>query len=305
MLALTKLRELTLTEPSAPGRPSYVSAASGLVDLGDWLAVVADDELHLGMFAAHSNAPGHLLRLLEGTLPPGKAERKRQKPDLEVLMRLPDVPGRPRDMLLALGSGSTPERCRGIAVDLDGGGHMHGAPDIIDLEPLMAGLGERIADLNIEGATVQDGEFRLFHRGNNSFPDNFVVRLPLPALLDGLDTGRMARTEPIAIHRLDLGGIEGVPYSVTDAATLPNGRAIVTAVAEDTADAYADGACIGALVAILDRSLAVAGIWPLERPYKIEGVSARLEGKSFELMLVVDADDPEVAASLYAATIET
>ena len=49
-LSLQRLRELDLEAPSEPGRPAFVSAASGLVCVGNYLYVVADDELSLGVF---------------------------------------------------------------------------------------------------------------------------------------------------------------------------------------------------------------------------------------------------------------
>src|SRR5688500_19574468 len=89
MITLTKLRDLNLSVAPAPGRPLHLSAASGLVGVHSFSYVVADDELHLGVFRASTGEPGHLIRLFDGTLPDSAAERKRQKPDLEAIARLP------------------------------------------------------------------------------------------------------------------------------------------------------------------------------------------------------------------------
>jgi hypothetical protein len=59
---------------------------------------------------------------------------------------------------------------------------------------------------------------------------------------------------PSSIDRLDLGFIQGVPFCFTDAAALPNGNMVFSAVAEDTADAYRDGFCIGAAIGMIDDS---------------------------------------------------
>src|SRR5262245_52390116 len=89
MITLTKIRELDLAQDSTRAgdarTPSHLSAASGLACAGSTIYVVADDELHLGVFDAAGHAPGHLLRLFEGELPMAKAARKRQKPDLEAI----------------------------------------------------------------------------------------------------------------------------------------------------------------------------------------------------------------------------
>ena len=74
MLSLTKIRDLDLSHSVEAEDASFLSAASGLVRAGSFLYVVADDELHLGIFPATGNAPGHLIRLFEGALPASKAD---------------------------------------------------------------------------------------------------------------------------------------------------------------------------------------------------------------------------------------
>ena len=89
MITLTEIRELDLAAPSAPGRPSHLSAASGLVRVNSLIYVIADDEVHLGVFRLDSAEPGQLIRLFDGALPDAKAERKKRKPDLEAFTLLP------------------------------------------------------------------------------------------------------------------------------------------------------------------------------------------------------------------------
>src|ERR1044072_5392942 len=122
MIALTKLRDLDLAAGPAAGRPAHLSAASGLACINSFIYVVADDELHLGVFRNGHREPGHLIRLFDGELPDAKADRKRQKPDLEALTLLPACEGHPHGLLLALGSGSTPNRRRGALLGLDAQG---------------------------------------------------------------------------------------------------------------------------------------------------------------------------------------
>ncbi len=303
MVHLTKLRDLTVAEPTAPGRPLHLSAASGLVDLGGYVAVIADDELHIGLFQRYGRKPGRLVRVFDGLLPAENPDRKEFKPDLEVLMHVPSVPGHADGLLLAIGSGSTANRGKAVALQLDARGRWNRVPGTIDFQPLFEALRGTIPHLNIEGATIQDDEFRLFHRGTIRFPDSLVIRLPLRWLLAALVSRRMDAVKPLGVHRLDLGRIEGVPYSVTDAAPLPDGRTVVSAVAENTDNAYEDGACMGALIGVVDQQMHLTRTWALDPVHKVEGISASVQGAGISLLLVADADDPVIAASLFTATI--
>src|SRR5262245_61762447 len=120
MIQLIRIRELTLSAPSSPGRHAFLSAASGLVKTGEFFYVVADDEYHLGVFPVEGNAPGRLIRLFAGTLPFETAARKKRKPDLEALAYLPASCGLASDALLCIPSGSTANRHTGALLMLDG-----------------------------------------------------------------------------------------------------------------------------------------------------------------------------------------
>ena len=181
------------------GQP-HLSAASGLVRRGRRLIVVADDELHLGLFEEAEPGQGHLpstaangtlLRLLEGQLPKDTAQRKAVKPDLEslaLLPPLPPLPGCPAGALLALGSGSTLVRQIGVLIALDVQGAPNGRMARLDLKPLYAPLRKVFAQLNIEGALVVGTDLLLLQRGSQSGSaapcDPFTQKakaLPLPA----------------------------------------------------------------------------------------------------------------------------
>ena len=120
-------------------------------------------------------------------------------------------------------------------------------------------------------------------------------------LLDALSSEQTGAIKPSAIRTFDLGQIDGIPFCFTDAAALPDGAMVFTAVAEDTDDAHNDGACAGAAIGIVDDELRC--LHRLERPYKIEGVDARMEGDVVKLLLVTDADDPSTPAGLFSAAI--
>jgi hypothetical protein len=81
-----------------------------------------------------------------------------------------------------------------------------------------------------------------------------IIRYPLAPAIDAIVAGCGNPMVPSSIDRLDLGFIQGVPFCFTDAAALPNGNMVFSAVAEDTADAYRDGFCIGAAIGMIDDS---------------------------------------------------
>jgi len=307
LISLAKVRELDLSAPTSAGRTPHLSAASGLVRAGRFLYVVADDELHLGVFHATEAKAGHLIRLFPGELPGPAKERKARKPDLEALVLLPSFAGYPHGALLALGSGSKRNRRMGALLALDAQGEAGDTPQVCDLSGLFSVPEEIFAALNIEGAIVLGDELCLLQRGNKRTVENAVIRFQLPALLRMLGSGRpIAAAEslvPSAICPVVLGEIEGIPLCFTDAAALPNGEFVFSAIAEDTEDNYNDGPCKGAAIGVADRQGRLRCLYRLDRPHKIEGVHADLEGDTVRLLLVTDADDPAVAASLYAASL--
>ncbi len=301
---LRKIRDLDLRAPSSPGRPRHLSAASGLVRAGSFLYVVADDELHLGVYHIDDRQAGSLIRLYGGALPGSKKKRKRRKPDSEALMLLPPFAGYAHGAMLAIGSGSRRQRCRGALLALDASGAPRGKPRVIDLSGLYDELDEHCRDLNIEGALVNGDELWLLQRGNKGTLHNAVVPLHLPAVLEALGAGdRIERIAPFALRWIDLGLIDGIPFCFTDGAALPNGHMIFTAVAENTEDSYRDGRCAGAALGIVDGAGALRWLSRLDQPYKVEGVHAQVEADAIRLLLVTDADDAAVPARLYAAKV--
>ncbi len=304
MITLTKIRELNLADSGVAGMPQHLSAASGLANAGSSLYVVADDELHLGVFTAVGNAPGRLLRLFDGELPTAPKARKKQKPDLEAITQLPPFGDCPNGALLALGSGSKRNRCRGALLRLDARGVIDGAPRQLDVSPLFEELERHCPALNIEGAVAIGGELRLLQRANKKHPQNAIVRYPLPAILDALATGTViGAIAPAAIDVVDLGAIDGIPLSFTDGASLPDGAMVFTAVAEDTEDTYNDGACLGAAIGVVAPDGTMRLLERLDECHKVEGVAARVDDNAIRLLLVTDADDPAVPANLFSATL--
>jgi len=297
----------TLHLQVAPKTPAmgHISAASGMVVIGNWLYVVADDELHLGVFDLASPNAGRLVRLLEGVLPDGHAERKAAKPDFEVLVRLPAFPAHPHGALLALGSGSRPNRRSAACLPLDASGRIAGKPRAVDLSPFYVPLEGTFPDLNIEGAVVVEDQLVLLQRGGKSRPPGGLAYFPLSRFFDAINAdGPIAGgTVPSQVSHVDLGTIEGAALAFTDGAALPDGRVVFTAVAENTLDSYLDGPCLAAVVGILDRHGHVQSMQRLEPTAKVEGVHAVLAQDHLDLMLVTDADDAAIPAKLLTVQI--
>ena len=222
MIQLTQLRELTLSAPSDPTRHDYLCAASGLVKVGGFFYVVADDENHLGVFRANTDEPGKLIRLFAGALPDTKRKRKGKKPDLEALVCLPPFARYPTGALLCVASGSTPNRNTGALLALDADGAIVGQPVSIDLTATYDGLTKEIPKLNIEGAAVIDDDLVLMQRGNHQGSRNACIRFSLPDVLDRLGSANsLGALVPTAFEFVDLGEIDGVRLCFSDVATVP------------------------------------------------------------------------------------
>jgi hypothetical protein len=273
------------------------------VRTGDELCVVADDELHLGRFPVASARPGKLLRLLPGALPATPALRKRRKPDLEVLLRLPVCVEWPRGALLALGSGSRPRRGRGAWIALGSNGRVTGRPHPVDASPLYARLTSELGELNIEGGWVSGDSLFLLQRGNRGNAPNAVIRFALQPLLTSIRNGQLAALPPRTLKLMSLGDIDGVPLGFTDGTALPDGRWLFSAVAEDTVNAYHDGPCAGAAIGLADARHRIQWLRQVDPPLKIEGIETSAAGNAQRLLLVSDADDPSLPAQLSAVSL--
>ena len=222
MIEIIRIRELALEQASRAGRLPHLSAASGLICVGPQAYVVADDELHLGLFELGSTGPGRLLQLFPGELPDAAAERKALKPDLETLALLPPMPGFPHGALLALGSGSKKNRRKGVLLALGVGGTLHAAPRLIALDNLYRALEDKVDDLNIEGAFVNGDQLLLLQRGNKKSRLNALITLPLAQLLPLLrDPAADIKIRKRDIVHFDLGKIGDVPLTFTDGAPPP------------------------------------------------------------------------------------
>jgi len=239
--------------------------------------VVADDEHTLAVFPAQTNAPGTRHLLLRPEAQDHAPMPKGHKPDLESLCPLGD------GTLLALPSGSSPARQLGAVISLRSGQPVVPAR-VLDFAPLFERLAQEVSCLNLEGAAVVGDRLWLAQRGNKTDP-SALFEIALEAF-DGPEVPACAFRRAVP---LSLGGLDGVPFTPTDLCPLPDGRLILSAVCENTADSYNDGACLGAGIAIVQPGQPPERFERLEPTFKVEGVILR---PGSILWMVCDADDP-------------
>ncbi|MCB1568758.1 MAG: hypothetical protein KDI69_08110 [Xanthomonadales bacterium] len=296
----------TLDMEHVSGLPAFLSAGSGLVMVGAHVHVIADDALHIASFHHRGTAPGTWLRVFPGQLPSDAAARKALKPDLEALLHLPSLRDHPHGALLALPSGSTPSRNQGVLLSLADDGAIAGPPVPIDFSMLYNALRNHVPALNIEGATTIDDHLILLHRGSRPQPRSALIFLPLTEFQDALQQDRAigAMSDP-SVQWFIPGTIDGATLAITDGAALPDGRLVISAVAELAEDNYLDGPCISVAIAIVGRDGMVDALFPLEPALKVEGVQAWLEGQAIRVLLVTDADDPTTPSVLLEAFLPT
>lgn len=272
------IQELPLSLIPGDVAGPHVSAASGVAWLGDDLVVIDDASTFAGVFPS-GKPPGHGLRLFAPVHGHDRfseaAGTKAYKPDLEVLLPLGD------GSLLALGSGSRPARTRGVRI------HPGFRVEPVDLAPLFAALAARLAcELNLEGAFMDESGLELLLRGNGRNSRPTMVTVP--------DWEAALAGQPVlGAHReLALPSLGHVPLGITDACVPGDGARLLALAAEDTEDAYSDGAVHGSMLYDLDRG----ELLPLRSGSglfagKLEGICPARQDHAL-LLGVTDPDDP-------------
>lgn len=278
-----------------------VRAASAVARLGGGWLVAQDDATSGAWLPSRDADTADRLRLLPPVagvdLFSEAAGTKRSKPDLEAAAELPASVG---GGVLLLGSGSLDNRRRGVLATVDGVGEA----DVVarDLGPLYEQVTEALgiapAQLNLEGACVVGDRLRWFQRGHHrDGVPSASVDVDLAALVAAVrGTGDVGAVRVSSCRHYGLGAVGGVTLAVTDAAGLPDGRIVVSASAEDTPDAVADGPIVGSAIAILDGAdvvtIGLIGDGPV---LKLEGIAVvSAGGAGARLVGVVDQDDPSV-----------
>jgi hypothetical protein len=271
-----------------------VRAASGVAAYAEGWLVVQDDATHGCVWQHGGGRPLRLVPPVEGHDTFEEVSgTKALKPDLEAVVGMPD--GR----TLALGSGSTPARMRGVLLS-------EASILVAGLTPVYARVADALEvaldQLNLEGACVVGDVLRWFQRGLPSAgAPSASVDVALDSLLDAA-SGAAAAVRVSGVRRYDLGEVAGIGLAVTDAVTLDGGMVLVSAAAEDSPSTYDDGPVVGSALALLDGDRLV----DLAQLPLLDGVVAKVEGLALagrrddvlDVVAVVDADDPAVPSLL-------
>lgn len=262
-----------------------VRAGSGLAWHGKELVVVQDD--------AFAVVKVNLDTMATTAVPlAGKGEPlpKPEKPDFESVVT--DLIG---DLYL-LGSGSTPLRRQIARLDLD-----TGKVTLETADELYTALAEAVEGTpNLEGAVLLGEVLRVFQRGEGGGTGaNLAIDVPFM-------TGSGPAPRVLSTYPYDLGAVNGVALTFTDAAPFDGERFLYLAVAEDTPNAYDDGPVVGAAVGVMGADTArwtrllEADGSPSTR--KIEGVVLEPGGRAG--YVITDPDDPNQPAELCRLELE-
>ncbi|MBI5488708.1 MAG: hypothetical protein HY905_15345 [Deltaproteobacteria bacterium] len=294
----------------AQDRPDHVRAASAVAWFGGRLAVLQDDALFVAFVDPRSGR-------VDAVALPAAADGRRlfdeglgnksMKPDLEAGLVLAAPDG---ERLLAFGSGSTARRDTILV--------LRGARETPEIRVVEAGALYALlrdlpefagSELNVEGACAAEGGrlVRLFNRGNGApgggrTPRDATCDLDAATLLRWLDDPHREPPQPCAVTVFDLGTVDGVRLTFTDAEAIAGG-VLYVAAAEASPDAVRDGPVAGVAVGVIDERGArwTRVLDERGRPLceKIEGIAPD-QADPRRVWAVVDADDPERPASLLA-----
>ena len=292
-------------------RPAFVRAGSSLAPVGDATAVIGDDARFVALLPSDGNKAASIPLPADSQghrVSDDAHHNKGQKLDLEACVTIPMDGG---ERLLAMGSGSGPERETLVLLTWTGGA----APEIAvhDLPALYATLREDHAfsgsGLNVEGVVyLQPDTLRLFQRGNGTprdglRPVNATGDLrwsELWAYLADPDTAPPPRLSNIVEY--DLGTLDGVRLTFSDAEIL--GESIVySASAEEQGG---DGRVAGSVLGVIDHA---GARWAKLTDQDGSAFQGKIEGLSFVhgnpqlVRFVVDEDNTETPSDLYEAEL--
>ena len=295
-LDLRRLRDLDLNEPPREGHSAHIASASGIARRGDFVYVVGDDLLEVGVFRLAGGGPGTARRVFAAADAGGEPDR----PDLEGLTSLPPVDGEPNGGLLGIGSGSKRSRDRGFYWSFAPDGSLAGEPRPIDLRPVYDAMrAELDGDINIEGAAVLGSRLWLFHRGNEGEAPNTVAEFELGDLSRTLRQDLVIEPDELAaMHAYQLGEVDGVPLCFSDATTLTEELVCFSASAEAN-----DGEIHGSVVGTIRADGSVRRLRTIDPRWKVEGVHATIDSGVIDFLFVCDQDDYETPSPMLSATM--
>ena len=297
MIPVERVRALELEREAGATDTRRVEAASGLAVVEDTLYVVTDDELYVAIFRDMGAERGTVARMLPGELPRDYDDRKDEKPDLESLTPLPPFGRFAHGGLVAFGSGSSEDRCRGAFASFDPKGAIE---EVVELQlgPLVEELQNRIEGLNLEGTAITGDVFRVLQRGNEEGSVNAHIDLDLAGLCRSIEEGAALSGDLVRdVREHDLVRIRGVDLCFSDADTLDDGRIVFSASAEPPEDG-ADGPSIGSAIGLMSSAGDIEQLEPIDIEIKVEGVAVRPEDGANAVYMVTDEDSPEVPSDL-------
>lgn len=324
-------REIDMVYEDGPSlehdRPPHVRAASGLAVFRDYLAIVQDDANWLALIDGDD-------RVHAVPLPPGPRTgarvfsksrgTKHEKFDLEACVA---VPGHHGHELVGFGSGSHPGREWILRVHesermdahlSEKAAHAHLDIDLVAefltakpfYDSLRATTEFAGAGLNIEGAImVDDDTIRLFQRGNAPSDGeretiDATGDVSWKALAAHLADPDGVAPPPIhTIRRYDLGTLDGVRLTFSDAEYLGGGRVLYSASAEDPETDIIAGSVLGLIEP--DGAASWAELYDSEGQAfkgKIEGLSVHRRHPGL-VRFVIDDDDEDLPSKLYEAKL--
>jgi hypothetical protein len=183
---------------------------------------------------------------------------------------------------------------------LDPDGALRGDPVELDLGPVYSLLRETAPDLNIEGAAAVGDRLWLFQRGNTDQGLNIVAELDLEQVMTSIRSDHRIDCDELAqITGYDLGQLDGVPLTFSDATPLADGLVVFTASAEDPGS----GEIHGSVVGTIDGDGCVQRLRTIDRRWKVEGVYASIDARVIDFLFVCDQDDPDTASPLLSAAM--
>jgi len=236
-------------------KDSAIAAASSLLIFGEKLYLCCDDQYTL--FELDSNNLWHKHHWADAPILPTKSEeRKKLKPDYEVLMNSYTN----SSSLILFPSGSKDNRTLALEYDLALKSFRS-----IDLTNFFLELREREKLINIEGGILLNDHFLLLNRGIGDHLSSLIsvdAKNFIPIFNQNIDFGKF---KDGYLHGSELYLYDGHLYAL--------------AVAEKSTNSYDDGEILGSgIFKISLNKFEILEAWHFDRPIKAEGL-CRFRGK--------------------------
>lgn len=294
-LHVESLGALTLERPLEVGRANHVSAASGIVEYDGKFYINADDEVALFSWKmGGKNATPFFLEKKE--LGADNATRKKLKPDYEALLFLDEKKWPPFGALVVWPSASTEQRTTASIVAFDKVGKLDKVSKV-NIEAFAKILAKHVEKLNLEGITLHGDQIYIFNRGNGKAKGlkSGYFEMSLEDFIKGLKGDSW--TTKVTFQKVKIGKLKGVKLTLADGLWTKYGF-IGLAPAEDSDSAVTDGKVTGTVLVRIDgKKGEVIGQFDLDK--KFEGFLAREKEDGLEILLVDDADDPNIPSQIF------